>query len=126
MLDFAYEFEFFVFHFVIDVFVNRFNNMVSKFDSIDKFINMHYRFIRDLIMYLGINDSMYMKKVYKVMNMIVVFPALVNRLMCINRDNNEEMQYFLMEVDNSMEKFIRKKNKLINLINIIKDKLNNI
>jgi hypothetical protein len=36
------------------------------------------------------------------------------------------MQYFLMEVDNSMEKFIRKKNKLINLINIIKDKLNNI
>ena len=126
MLDFAYEFEFFVFHFVIDVFVNRFNNMVSKFDSIDKFINMHYRFIRDLIMYLGINDSKYMKKVYKVMNMIVVFPSLVNRLMCINRDNHEEMQYFLMEVDNSMEKFIRKKNKLINLINIFKDKLNNI
>lgn len=126
MLDFAYEFEFFVFHFVIDVFVNRFNNMVSKFDSIDKFINMHYRFIRDLIMYLGINDNKYMKKVYKVMNMIVVFPSLVNRLMCINRDNHEEMQYFLMEVDNSMEKFIRKKNKLINLINIIKDKLNNI
>ena len=126
MLDFAYEFEFFVFHFVIDVFVNRFNNMVSKFDSIDKFINMHYRFIRDLIMYLGINDSKYMKKVYKVMNMIVVFPSLVNRLMCINRDNHEEMQYFLMEVDNNMEKFIRKKNKLINLINIIKDKLNNI
>ena len=126
MLDFAYEFEFFVFHFVIDVFVNRFNNMVSKFDSIDKFINMHYRFIRDLIMYLGINDSKYMKKVYKVMNMIVVFPSLVNRLMCINRDNHEEMQYFLMEVDNNMEKFIRKKNKLINLINIFKDKLNNI
>ena len=126
MLDFAYEFEFFVFHFVIDVLVKRFNSMVSTFDSIDKFINMHYRLTRDLIMYLGINDDKYMKKVYKVMNMIVVFPSLLNRLMYMNRDNNEEMEYFLIEVDNSMEKFIRKKRKLIDLINIIKDKLNNI
>ena len=126
MLDFAYEFEFFVFHFVIDVFVNRFNRMVSKFDSIDKFINMHHRLIRDLTVYLGISDDKHMKKVYKLMNMIVVFPSLVNRLMYINRDNSEEMEYFLVEVDNSMERFIRKKSKLINLINIIKDKLNNI
>ena len=123
ILDFANEFEFFVFHFVINNLIERFKKKIQTLNSIDQFINSHKRFVRDIISFLGLNDEKYMKKVYKIFNIIVSLPTLVNKYVISNKENEKEMDDLYMEIVNGMAKYTKNENKIKDMIDSMKEKL---
>ena len=123
ILDFANEFEFFVFHFVINNLIERFKKKIQTLNSIDQFINSHKRFVRDIISFLGLNDEKYMKKVYKIFNIIVSLPTLVNKYVISNKENEKEMEDLYMEIVNGMAKYTKNENKIKDMIDSMKEKL---
>ena len=112
-----------MFHFVINNLIERFKKKIQTLNSIDQFINSHKRFVRDIISFLGLNDEKYMKKVYKIFNIIVSLPTLVNKYVINNKENEKEMEDLYMEIVNGMAKYTKNENKIKDMIDSMKEKL---
>ena len=102
---------------------NKYDREIQTLNSIDQFINSHKRFVRDIISFLGLNDEKYMKKVYKIFNIIVSLPTLVNKYVISNKENEKEMEDLYMEIVNGMGKYTKNENKIKDMIDSMKEKL---
>jgi hypothetical protein len=113
IMDFATSLEFYVFHFVIDKFINKFEITLSNINSIDQAINSHQRFINDIYNFLGLNDQKYMNKIYKILNMIVDYPIFIDKFILSDKNNQDELDKLFIEISNEIEDFKRKSEEII-------------
>lgn len=123
IIDFANEFEFFIFHFVIEKFISKFKKKIQTLNSIDQFINTHSRFIRDIIIFLGMGEEKNMKKIYKMLNLIIAYKTLVDKFELCDRSNEKEIDEAYMEVVNAMGKYSKREGKIKEMIEVLKEKL---
>ena len=123
IMDFAYEIEFFIFHFVIEKFISKFKKKIQTLNSIDQFINTHSRFIRDIITFLGMGEEKNMKKIYKLLNLVIAYKTLVDKFELCDRSNEKEIDEAYMEVVNAMGKYSKREGKIKEMIENLKEKL---
>ena len=123
IMDFASSLEFYVFHFVIDKFINKFEITLSNITSIDQAINSHTRFIKDIYNFLGLNDNKYMSKIYKILNMIVNYPLFVDKFILSDKNNQDELDKLFIEISNEIEDFKRKSEEIIIILDSLKEKV---
>ena len=123
IMDFATSLEFYVFHFVIDKFINKFEITLSNINSIDQAINSHQRFINDIYNFLGLNDQKYMNKIYKILNMIVDYPIFIDKFILSDKNNGNELNKLFIEISNEIEDFKRKTEEINNILESLKEKV---
>ena len=123
IMDFASSLEFYVFHFVIDKFINKFEITLSNITSIDQAIKSHLRFIQDIYNFLGLNDQKYMNKIYKILNMIVNYPLLVDKLILSDKKNGNELNKLFITISNEIEDFKRKTEEINITLESLKEKV---
>ena len=122
-MDFASSLEFYVSHFVIDKFINKFEITLSNINSIDQAINSHQRFINDIYNFLGLNDQKYMNKIYKILNMIVNYRLLVDKLILSDKKNGNELNKLFITISNEIEDFKRKTEEINIILESLKEKV---
>jgi len=123
IMDFASSLEFYVFHFVIDKFINKFEITLSNITSIDQAIQSHLRFIQDIYNFLGLNDQKYMNKIYKILNMIVNYRLLVDKLILSDKKNGNELNKLFITISNEIEDFKRKTEEINIILESLKEKV---
>ena len=123
IMDFASSLEFYVFHFVIDKFINKFEITLSNITSIDQAIQSHLRFIQDIYNFLGLNDQKYMNKIYKILNMIVNYRLLVDKLILSDKKNGNELNKLFITISNEIEDFKRKTEEINITLESLKEKV---
>ena len=123
IMDFASSLEFYVFHFVIDKFINKFEITLSNITSIDQAIQSHLRFIQDIYNFLGLNDQKYMNKIYKILNMIVNYRLLVDKLILSDKKNGNELNKLFITISNEIEDFKRTTEEINIILESLKEKV---
>ena len=123
IMDFATSLEFYVFHFVIDKFINKFEITLSNINSIDQAISSHLRFIKDIYNFLGLNDQKYMNKIYKILNMIVDYPIYVDKFILSDKNNGNDLNKLFIAISNEIEDFKRKSEEINIILESLKEKV---
>ena len=125
ILDFANNLELYIFHFIVDPFINKFKEKIEEVNSIDQFINNHDKFLKDIAFYFGLSNKIYLKDLYDTLNLIIGFPILMDRFFMLDLDEigDEEKEKLYIDIFNNTENF---KKKVINInqhISKMKEKL---
>ena len=125
ILDFANSLELYIFHFVVEPFIIKFKEKIEGFNSIDKFINSHDKFLKDIANYFGLNNPEYLQDLYDILNLIIGFPILMDRFFMIDLDEigDEEKQKLYIDIFNNTENFKRKVININKHIDKLKEKL---
>ena len=125
ILYFANNIEFFVFHFVIDFFIKKFENSIQNLNSIDDFLNTHKNFIKNIFNYLGLNDQNFLNKIYDILNMIVNFNIYLTKFIEIDKNDQNEIYKFYINISNESNKFLKEQQNIFNnFIDVYKEKIN--
>ena len=125
ILDFANNLEFYLFHFVVEPFINKFKEKIEEFNSIDQFINTHDRLLKEIANYFGLNNYDYLNDLFDTLNLIIGFPILMDRFFMLDlyEIGDDEKKKLYIDIFNNTENFKRKVIKINNQINKIKEKL---
>ena len=125
ILEFANTLEFYLFHFVVEPFINKFKEKIEGFNSIDQFINTHDKLLKEIENYFGLKNDDYLNDLYDTLNLIIGFPILMDRFFMLDLDEigDEEKQKLYIDIFNCTENFKRKIIKINNQMNKIKEKL---
>ena len=125
ILDFANTLELYLFHFVVDPFINKFKEKIEGVNSIDMFINSHDKFLKDIAFYFGLNNHEFLKDLYDTLNLIIGFPILMDRFFMLDLDEigDEEKQKLYIDIFNNTENFKRKAININKHVTKLKEKL---
>ena len=125
ILDFANSLEFYIFHFVVEPFINKFKEKIEEINSIDQFINIHDRFLKDLAFYFGLSNHDYLKDLFNILNLIIGFPILMDRFFMLDLDEigDKEKQKLYIDIFNNTEEFKRKTININSHMTKMKEKL---
>jgi hypothetical protein len=123
IFNFLSNFEFYIFHAVINKKSDKFLNKIQTFNSIDHFISYHSKFIKEIYHYLCIKDEMFNKILFKLFNMIFNYPFMLNKFILIINDQPDKLEDAYMEIFNYMAKFKRNEEKLYKYLDKYKEKL---
>ena len=125
ILYFANNIEFFVFYFVIDFFIKKFENSIQNLNSIDDFLNIHNNFIKNIFNFLGLNDQNFLNKIYDILNMIVNFNIYLTKYIEIDKNDKNEIYKFYINIYNESNKFLKEQQNIFNnFIDVYKEKIN--
>ena len=64
-----------------------------------------------------------MKKIYKLLNLVIAYKTLVDKLELCDRSNEKEIDEAYMEVVNAMGKYSKREGKIKEMIENLKEKL---
>ena len=125
ILDFANTLELYLFHFVVEPFINKFKEKIEGVNSIDMFINSHDKFLKDIAFYFGLNNHEFLKDLYDTLNLIIGFPILMDRFCMLDLDEigDEEKQKLYIDIFNNTENFKRKGININKHVTKLKEKL---
>ena len=125
ILDFANSLELYLFHFVVEPFINKFKEKIEGVNSIDMFINSHDKFLKDIAFYFGLNNHEFLKDLYDTLNLIIGFPILMDRFFMLDLDEigDEEKQKLYIDIFNNTENFKRKAININKHVTKLKEKL---
>ena len=128
ILDFANNLELYLFHFVIEPFINKFKQNIEDVNSIDEFINNHIKLLKDIAFYFGLNNQYYLQNLYDLLNLIIGFPILMDRFFMLDLEEigDDEKQKLYIDIFNNTENFNIKANTIKEHLSQMKEKLLNI
>ena len=127
ILNIANNLELYLFHFVVEPFIIKFKEKIEDVNSIDQFINNHYKFLKDIAFFFGLSNQNYLKDLYNVLNLIIGFPILMDRFFMLDLDDIEdgEKQKLYIDIFNNTENFKSKIENINKHLNQMKEKLLN-
>ena len=109
----------------MEPFINKFKEKIEEINSIDQFINIHDRFLKDLAFYFGLSNHDYLKDLFNILNLIIGFPILMDRFFMLDLDEigDKEKQKLYIDIFNNTEEFKRKTININSHMTKMKEKL---
>ena len=127
ILNFANNLELYLFHFVVEPFIIKFQQKIDEVNSIDQFIYHHNKFLKDIAFFFGLSNQNYLNDLYDILNLIIGFPILMDRFFMLDLDDieDEEKQKLYIDIFNNTENFKAKIDNINKHLNQMKEKLLN-